>query len=187
MKIGLLGGSFNPAHHGHLYISEQAIKRLGLDQLWWMVSPQNPLKPTKDMAPFAERFLSAQKMAKHPKIRVTGIEKQFGTTYTYDTLRRLKMRFPGHRFILIIGADIFAELPKWQHWRDIFKEIPIAVFDRARFFPRVMAANPAVYFRNYRKILSNSSTPAWNFIAIGKKAISSTIIRKNSRESLTKP
>ncbi|PIR32637.1 MAG: nicotinic acid mononucleotide adenylyltransferase, partial [Alphaproteobacteria bacterium CG11_big_fil_rev_8_21_14_0_20_44_7] len=104
MKIGLLGGSFNPAHAGHLYISEVAIRQLGLQQLWWLVSPQNPLKSTTDMMSFEKRFESAQKIARHPKIIVSDIERRLGTQYTADTLSALRRRFRGDKFVWIMGA-----------------------------------------------------------------------------------
>lgn len=185
MLIGILGGSFNPAHSGHLYISLEAMKRLGLRQIWWLVSPQNPLKPKEGMAPFAERLAGAKKIARHPKIRVLDIEKKFGTPYTYDTLRRLKAQYPGHRFILIMGADNFAELPRWRRWREIFRLAPVAVFNRDAFFPPIMVGKPAVCFRNYRKFMPISRPPGWIFFAIGKKAISATKIRQTRRKSLT--
>ena len=105
MRVGLLGGSFNPAHEGHRHISLLALKYLQLDELWWLVSPQNPLKPTKDMAPFAERLASARIMARHPRIRVTDMEAQLHTRYTADTLHSLRLRFPHTRFVWIMGAD----------------------------------------------------------------------------------
>jgi len=185
LLIGILGGSFNPAHLGHLYISLEAMKRLGLTQVWWLVSPQNPLKPKEGMAPFAERLEGAKIIAKHPKIQVLDIEKKFGTSYTYDTLRRLKSRYPEHKFILIMGADNFAELPRWRRWREIFALAPIVVFNRDAFFPPIMVGKPAVYFRNYRKFKDISRVPGWTFFAIGKKAISATKIRQAGRKPLT--
>ncbi len=185
MLIGILGGSFNPAHSGHLYISLEAMKRLGLRQIWWVVSPQNPLKPKEGMAPFLERLQGAKKIAKHPKIQVLDIEKKFGTSYTYDTLRRLKAQYPRHQFVLIMGADNFAELPKWRRWHEIFRLVPIAIFNRDAFFPPIMVGKPAICFRNYRKFKTISNTPGWVFFAIGKKAISATKIRHTGRNPLT--
>jgi nicotinate-nucleotide adenylyltransferase len=109
-RIGLLGGSFNPVHEGHVHISLEAIKRLRLDAVWWLVSPQNPLKSSEGMAPYAERLASAQSYARHPRIHVSGIEKTLGTRYTIDTLRALTKRMPRQQFLWLMGADNLAQL-----------------------------------------------------------------------------
>src|SRR3546814_11499055 len=114
IATGLLGGSFNPAHGGHRAISLNAIDALDLDELWWLVSPGNPLKPAKGMAPLPARLASAQRMARRSPIRATGIEAEFGTRYTVDTLKKLVRRYPNRRFIWIMGADNLAQLPRWR-------------------------------------------------------------------------
>ena len=130
-RIGLLGGSFNPAHGGHLHISRLALSRLDLDEVWWLVSPQNPLKPAAGMAPFAERLEAAARVAAaERRIRVSDIEARLGSTYTADTLKALRRRFPRARFVWLMGGDNLAQLPYWKRWQDIFRTAPIAVFDR---------------------------------------------------------
>ena len=127
---GLLGGSFNPAHRGHVHVSREAIRRLGLDEVWWLVSPGNPLKPKAGMAPLAARFASALEMARGQRIRPTAIEGELGTVYTVDTLAALVRRFPKRRFIWLMGADNLAQFHLWRDWRSIAREVPIAVIAR---------------------------------------------------------
>jgi nicotinate-nucleotide adenylyltransferase len=130
-RIGLLGGSFNPAHKGHRAISLHALEALGLDEVWWLVSPGNPLKAGRsDMAPFAARMASARAMAKRAPIRVTGIERRLKTRYTADTLAKLTRTFPKHRFVWLMGADNLAQFHKWERWRHIARQVPIAVIAR---------------------------------------------------------
>ena len=121
-RIGLLGGSFNPAHEGHLHVSQEALKRLRLDGVWWLVSPQNPLKTRVGMASFADRLAGARDLLRgHPRIAASGIEARLGTRYTVDTLDRLVTR-TGCRFVWLIGADNLAQLPRWRRWRKLFAE-----------------------------------------------------------------
>lgn len=130
MKIGLLGGSFNPAHDGHLYISVEAMKRAGLNQVWWLVSPGNPLKAGQEMAPFETRLGKAKKIAAHPRIRVSDCERHFETRYTIDTLKRLKQKYPQHRFVWLMGADNLAQFTRWKRWQEIAALVEIVVLDR---------------------------------------------------------
>jgi nicotinate-nucleotide adenylyltransferase len=129
-RIGLLGGSFNPAHRAHRRISLAARDALGLDEIWWLVSPGNPLKPAKGMAPLADRFASALEMARRAPIRVTAIERELGTVYTADTLSSLVRRYPQHRFIWLMGADNLGQLHRWRDWRNMSRTMPIAVATR---------------------------------------------------------
>jgi nicotinate-nucleotide adenylyltransferase len=129
-KIGLLGGSFNPAHRGHRQISLFAAKALGLDEIWWLVSPGNPLKEGSDMAPLAVRFRSAKAAARGLPVRVTAIEQRLGTRYTVDTLAALRRHFPGRHFIWLMGADNLAQFHYWKDWRKIATAVPIAVVAR---------------------------------------------------------
>src|SRR5205814_9002 len=118
--VGLLGGSFNPAHEGHRHISLYALKMLGLDAVWWMVSPQNPLKSKKDMAPLKTRMQSARDVSRHPKIFVTDIETHLGTQYTADTLSSLQEHFPRTKFVWLMGTDNLRQIHRWQEWQSIF-------------------------------------------------------------------
>ncbi|MBL9036545.1 MAG: nicotinate-nucleotide adenylyltransferase [Rhodospirillaceae bacterium] len=182
-RIGLLGGSFNPAHQGHLDISLAALKYLGLDEIWWLVSPQNPLKPEAGMAPFAERMASARAMAKHPRIRVTDLESRLGTRFTADTLKALVTRFPSCRFVWLMGADNLAQISSWRDWTKIFHLTPIAVFDRPSYTMKALTALAARRFRRARrreaalKTLAATRTPAWVFVHHRLNPISATQIR----------
>lgn len=130
MAIGLLGGSFNPAHEGHRHVSEVALKRLGLAYVWWIVSPQNPLKPETGMAPLAERLASARTIAKHPRIWVMDIERTLRTRYSIDTIKALRRRFPQIDFVWLMGSDNLAGFHRWRAWQEIAQRIPIAIVTR---------------------------------------------------------
>ncbi|UZK65109.1 nicotinate-nucleotide adenylyltransferase [Sphingomonas sp. M1-B02] len=141
--IGLLGGSFNPAHSGHRRLSLHAIRALGLDEVWWLVSPGNPLKPRAGMAPFAARLASARKMARHAPIRASAVEARLKTRYTADTLGKLPRLYPRHRFVWLMGADNLAQFHQWERWRDIARQVPIAVIARPGY-DRLARASPAM-------------------------------------------
>jgi nicotinate-nucleotide adenylyltransferase len=131
LKIGLLGGSFNPAHEGHLHVSEVAMKQLGLDYVWWLVAPQNPLKPTIGMAPLSERLAyAADRFEQHPRIVVIDLERTIGTRYTIDTLRMLKRRFSRMHFVWLMGSDNLEMFRRWRRWPEIVRTVPIAVITR---------------------------------------------------------
>ncbi|WP_156680978.1 nicotinate-nucleotide adenylyltransferase [Sphingomonas profundi] len=138
-RVGLLGGSFNPAHGGHRRISLAAIDALGLDEVWWLVSPGNPLKPAEGMAPLAARLASARAMARRAPIRPTAIERRLGTRFTVDTLVRLVRLYPDRRFIWLMGADNLAQFPLWRQWRRIARTVPIAVIARPGYDDRARA------------------------------------------------
>ncbi len=180
--VGLLGGSFNPAHDGHLYVSNEALKRLALDEVWWLVSPQNPLKPRAGMAPFEERLAGARHAARHPRIKVSDLEARLGTTYTAETLGRLTKR-PGHRFLWLIGADNLLQLANWQHWERIFALAPIAVFDRTPYSRSSLTSKAGKRFAEARlderdaHLLKDKATPAWAYIHLPPHPASSTAIR----------
>ena len=130
-RIGLLGGSFNPAHRGHRHISLEAMRALGLDEVWWLVSPGNPLKEgAKDMGPFDARLGSARRMARGARIRVSDFEQRQGTRFTVDTVRLLKRRYPQNRFIWLLGSDTLPNFHLWRDWRGLARELPIAVIRR---------------------------------------------------------
>ncbi len=136
MRIGLFGGSFNPAHPAHRAASLFAWKRLGLDRVWWLVSPGNPLKDNKALPPLTERIEQANRVAASPFIEVTGIEAKLGTRFAIDTVSRLKACHPRVRFVLLTGADILAEFHRWKRWRELADRIPLAVIDRAGWTAR---------------------------------------------------
>jgi nicotinate-nucleotide adenylyltransferase len=182
--IGLLGGSFNPAHEGHLHLSLEALKRLDLDEVWWLVSPQNPLKPAQGMASLARRMERAREIARHPRIRVTDLERKLGTRFTIDTLRRLNRRFPGVRFVWLMGADNLSQIPSWKGWREIFQLVPIAVFDRPPYARRALAGKAAQRFRRARvspRDLATAELPAWAFVRMKPHPASATAIRAGRR------
>lgn len=140
MKVGLFGGSFDPAHEGHAHVAETALKRLELDRVWWMVSPQNPLKPKS--SPFARRMASARKHARGSKMVVTDIERRLGCDYTYETLRTLKQLYPGVRFYLVMGEDNLANFRRWRNWREVAEAVPVAVVSRPGSPPSGRLAAP---------------------------------------------
>jgi len=170
-RVGILGGSFNPAHEGHLYISRLALAALALDWVWWLVSPQNPLKQGTDMAPLAVRLERAAAVADHPRIVPTGVEAALGTRYTADTLAALVDRFPRTRFVWLMGADNLRQLPRWDRWTRIFHTVPIAVFDRPPYSSRVLGGLAARRFADRRstgpragKTLAEATPPAWVYL-----------------------
>jgi nicotinate-nucleotide adenylyltransferase len=183
LRVGLLGGSFNPAHQGHLHVSLMALRHLDLDQVWWLVSPQNPLKPTNGMAPFRQRFASARAEARHPRIIVSDLERRLGTRFTSDTLAALGRRYPDTRFVWLMGADNLGQIHRWQHWRSIFESTAIAVFDRAPYRLSVLAAPAARAYGRWRVIgrnarpLARMAPPAWTFFITKLDTSSSTAIR----------
>lgn len=146
---GLLGGSFNPAHGGHRGLSLAALDLLGLDEIWWLVSPGNPLKPRRGMAPLPARFAAARRAARRGRIRVTAIERELGTVYTADTLAALVRRFPGRRFIWLMGADNLAQFHRWRDWRRIARTVPIAVVSRPGYDGHALKAPAWGWLRRY--------------------------------------
>jgi nicotinate-nucleotide adenylyltransferase len=131
LRVGLLGGSFNPPHDGHVHVSKAALKKLRLDYVWWLVSPQNPLKPQKGMASFDKRLEGATQLAgRHPRMIATGVEEELGTRFTIDSLRALKRRFPDVRFVWLMGSDNLVQISRWRRWQQIFAQVPVAVVTR---------------------------------------------------------
>ncbi len=182
LRVGLLGGSFNPAHAGHRHISVLALKRLALDQVWWLVSPQNPLKASADMADFGLRMSAATAAARHPRIRISDIESRLGTRYTIDTLSALKRLHCEHDFVWLMGADNLLQLPAWRRWAEIFQTMPVAVFDRPNYSYRALAGIAAYRFRRERVLepaaLVAEKPPAWCFIRGPTHPASATRIRQ---------
>ena len=149
IPTGLLGGSFNPAHRGHRRVSLAAIDSLGLDELWWLVSPGNPLKPADDMAPFPARLASARHVTRRSRIRVTDIELRLGTRYAVDTVRALIRRYPKRRFVWIMGADLVDEFHRWRDWRKLAALLPIAIMVRPGYMGLADASVAAVWLRRF--------------------------------------
>jgi nicotinate-nucleotide adenylyltransferase len=185
-RVGLLGGSFNPAHGGHRHIAELALARLRLDQVWLLVSPGNPLKPRAGMAPLAERLRDATAIGDGRRVAATGIEAALGTRYTVDTMCVLRRRFPRIRFVWIMGADILTQLPRWHRWRDIVRGVPFVVLPRPGYTLPALADQAARCLRGRRRpaheaaVLSRSRS-GWLFLPTPQNATSATAIREASR------
>lgn len=154
-RIGLLGGSFNPAHGGHRRISLFALRALALDEVWWLVSPGNPLKPAAGMAPLPARMRSALVQAKRAPIRVTAIERDLGTRYTIDTLRALRRRYPKRDFVWLMGSDNLAQFHLWRDWRDIARTMPIAVIARPGYDATAVASPAMAWLGRFSVTLSS--------------------------------
>jgi nicotinate-nucleotide adenylyltransferase len=183
MRIGLLGGSFNPAHEGHRHASLVALARLGLDRVWWLVSPGNPLKRGAKLPPLAERVAAAKKIAHHPRIVVTGFEGAQSSTYTVDSLRLLKRRFPHVNFVWLMGADNLGDVHRWRAWEEIFQLVPIAVLDRPGFRLKARASKAAQRFaaasidESDANGLALIEPPAWTLLTMPLSGLSSTALR----------
>ena len=184
--IGLLGGSFNPPHIAHRLISETALKRLGLDKVWWIVSPGNPLKRRIDTAPLAERLKLCRAIATNPHIVITDFEADLPTTYTASTLAYLKARSPLVRFVWIMGADNLATFERWERWREIFTMVPVVVVDRPGWRLKALASKAARAFASSRLpeadagTLAHRPAPAWTFLTGPLSHASSTAIRNKA-------
>jgi nicotinate-nucleotide adenylyltransferase len=183
MKIGLFGGSFNPPHEAHRAVTLLAMKRLGLDRVWWLVTPGNPLKDNKALPSLEERIALAQELADHPRIEVTGLESVIGTKYSCDTILWLLNECPGVNFVWIMGADNLKYFHRWKNWREIFMLLPIAVVDRGGI--SLSAASGAAAMRYARARLPENNAmalpgrkpPAWVYLHGVKSALSSTALR----------
>lgn len=188
MQVGLFGGSFNPPHAGHALVAEIALRRLDLDQLWWIVTPGNPLKSTRELAPLSERIRQSERMAKDPRIKVTAFEAAHHVRYTADTLSLVRARNPGVDFVWIMGADSLRDFHRWQRWRQIMTTFPVAVIDRpgaTLSFLSSVAAKTFDYARIDERdapILARMRAPAWTFIHGPRSSISSTAIRKAAQQ-----
>jgi nicotinate-nucleotide adenylyltransferase len=184
-----LGGSFNPAHGGHLHVSLLALRHLDLDEVWWLVSPQNPLKPVEGMAPFAERLDQARRAAAaHPRLRASDLEVRLGSSrYTVDTLRILRRRFPRIRFVWLMGSDNLLQVPRWERWPEIFRMVPVVVFDRPSYSLKALSSAAAHRFARWRisitaaRRLAQMKPPAWVFFHTPLDARSATSIRSERK------
>jgi len=186
MRIGIFGGSFNPPHEGHRLVGMTALKRLGLDAVWWVVTPGNPLKDTSGLPPLATRMKAAAKIADHPRVFITAFEAEIGTRYTYDTVSYLRKRCPGVQFVWLMGADNLASFHRWQNWRGIADLMPIAVIDRPRSTLRAVNSK-AAHFLQPRRVpehlaprLAAAKPPAFVFLYGPRADVSSTELRKQN-------
>ncbi len=183
MRVGLLGGSFNPAHAGHAHVAECARKRLKLDQVWLLVSPGNPLKPRHGMAPFKDRLASARAIADGRRVVATGIEAALGTRYTADTVRELRRKFPRVRFVWLMGADNLSQLPRWRRWMQIARAMPFVVLPRPSYNYRALAGRATRRLHRARRPASRAPAlvaegpPAWLFLVVAQHSASATAIR----------
>ncbi|WP_010504558.1 MULTISPECIES: nicotinate-nucleotide adenylyltransferase [Gluconobacter] len=190
MRIGLLGGSFNPAHIGHLQVAQRALRALKLDQVWLMVSPGNPLKPRKEMGAFRARLASAQRLADGRRICATDIEARLKQRYTVKTVALLKQRFPNVQFVWLMGADGLAQFSRWKNWRVLARMIPIAILPRpGSVTPALHGAAASVLRRNRRPsreapILGRRKGSAWTFLSAPQNDISATALRKSGQTCL---
>ena len=184
LTVGLFGGSFNPAHAGHALVAEIAIRRLKLDQLWWMVTPGNPLKDKRELAPLAERLAQSEVIAGDPRIKVTALEAAFNVRYTADTLALIRAANPGVNFVWVMGADNLVAFHHWQRWREIAMTFPIAVIDRPGSTLGYLSSRMAQSFSDsriderYAALLGRCRPPAWTFIHGPRSSLSSTAIRR---------
>ncbi|MBY6091345.1 nicotinate-nucleotide adenylyltransferase [Pseudooceanicola sp. 502str34] len=181
--IGLLGGSFDPPHAGHAHITREALRRFGLDRVWWLVSPGNPLK-ARGPAPLEKRLEVARQVMQHPRVEVTGIEALLGTRYTARTLRQLKRRYPGVRFVWLMGADNLAQIDQWQEWRWIMDNVSVGVLARPGERISARMSKAARLYRAQRlpagasQCLGRSDPPAWCFVNVPMVDLSSTMLRR---------
>ncbi len=187
MRVGLFGGSFNPAHAGHAHVAETALKRLGLDRVVWLVSPQNPLKSAHQTAPLAMRMAGARAFARGPGMIVSDIETTLGSAYTIDTVRALRRRHPRVRFVWIMGSDNLAGFDRWKGWTEIFRTLPVLVVARPGTLIHSRSARAARRFARSRlpagavRRLADSAPPAWIYLAAPLDFTSSTAIRASAR------
>ncbi len=185
-RIGVMGGSFNPPHDGHAIVAQTALKRLKLDQLWWLVTPGNPLKSHNGLAPLAQRMAACRVLATHPRMHVTAFEAQLETPYTAATLGFLGARYPGATFIWVMGADNLAGFHRWQHWRSIAASMPIAVVDRPGWRLQALASPAARALSHNRipegaaAILGTQARPRWTLLSTRLSHASSTKLRNGS-------
>jgi nicotinate-nucleotide adenylyltransferase len=189
MAVGLFGGSFNPPHAGHLLVAEIALRRLRLDQLWWIVTPGNPLKDHGALAPLAERIEASDRIAIDPRIKVTGFEAAHRLRYSADTVELVLSRNRRADFVWVMGADNLAGFHRWQRWRDIVAALPVAVIDRPGSTLSFLSSKMARSFARARRDetdaprLARMAAPAWTFIHGPRSLLSSTALRKNAAEA----
>ncbi|MEQ6250549.1 nicotinate-nucleotide adenylyltransferase [Sulfitobacter sp. HNIBRBA3233] len=182
--IGLLGGSFDPAHRGHAHITREALKRFGLDAVWWLVSPGNPLK-SRGPAPMSERLHQAARVMDDPRVTITDIEARLGTRYTAETLAALQDRYRRQRFVWLMGADNLAQLHLWQDWQDIVARVPVGILARPGQRISARMSRAATLYAPYRiparesHRLGQARPPAWCFVNVPMMDVSSSAIRRS--------
>lgn len=180
MVIGLLGGSFDPAHEGHAHITREAMKRIGLDRVWWLVSPGNPLK-ARQPAPMADRLAQARAVMRDPRVVITGLEEALGTRTTADTIDRLRAIYPGVHFVWLMGADNLVQFHRWGRWRDILRSVPVGVLARPGSGVAARLSVAARAFRVHRvargEVIGGRKPPVWCFVNLPLHAASSSAIR----------
>lgn len=186
-RVGLLGGSFNPAHDGHRQLALTALQKLNLDAVWWLVSPQNPLKDSRQTHPLADRIAATRAIANHPNMIVDGLETKLGTIYTRDTLAVLRRRYPRTHFVWLMGADNMIQMPQWRHWTQIVTTTPIAVFARPPYSLRALHGKMALRYRRARRygacVFHRSGLPAWIYVTMPLNPLSSTMIRARQQQT----
>jgi len=185
LSIGLFGGSFNPAHEGHMHVALIGLNTLRLDRIWWMVSPQNPLK--SEQPSYESRVKTVKALDLPPRMEISHLERDFGTQYTIDTLRRAKEAWPGAKFVFLMGADNFRQLPKWKNWKEIMSMVPLAIVSRpglsgtsrirARLGPAARVYAEARISETHADTLKDYPAPAWTFLTMPHNTSSSTAIR----------
>ncbi len=184
MRVGLLGGSFNPAHQGHLHVAQTALRALRLDQVWLLVSPGNPLKPAAGMGALAARLQAARGIADGRRVIATDIERHLRTRYTLDTVRALRRLFPRVRFVWLMGADNLTQLPRWRRWMDIVRAVPFAVLPRPTYTRAALASQAARRLSHLRRPareghgLADREAPAWVYVGGRQNTMSATALRK---------
>ena len=194
LRIGLFGGSFNPPHEGHALVAETALRRLGLDRIWWLVTPGNPLKSNAGLPSQAERMaLVRDLVGRDPRMVITGIEAAIGTRYTEETIRFLRRRYPQANFVWLMGADNLASFHRWKNWRDIAANVPFAVIDRPGSTLKAVASPAARMLARARleesdaQLLARRDAPAWIFLHGKRSSASSTAIRQMRPNTGNKP
>jgi nicotinate-nucleotide adenylyltransferase len=184
LTIGLLGGSFNPAHAGHIHLSLQAMKKLGLNEVWWLISPQNPLKEKTGIAPYEIRLAQARNILKnHPHIKICEIEKEQSLQFTIDTIKALQKKHPKHHFVWMMGADNLAQFHRWKKWKEIAARIPILICDRSPTSHHALKSPFALSFSRYRmedsnmRALTKRKPPCWGYFFMPRHPESATRLR----------
>ena len=194
MRVGLYGGSFNPVHAGHLHVARTALRRLGLDRVIWLVSPQNPLKSAADTLSLDDRMAAVRRLATGPSMIVSDIETRIGSAYTIDTLRVMQARWPEVKFVWLMGADNLAQFHRWRGWTEIMRSVPVAVISRpgamlrSRFSPAAQRFSSSRLPAEAAPVLVDRVPPAWIYLPVPLNHLSSTLLRERAkRESPSLP